>query len=213
MAGEQPVHRTQAVLQSLYIDGKRGLLLAAVLLALVVPAALGPELQALLRYDRDALAGGQWWRWISGHLVHLDLEHALLNGIGLALLWTLFAGLLRGRDWLAIVLLSMLSIDLGLWFGQPQLLWYVGASGVLHGIMAAGCVQLLRHRDRIAWPTALIFAGKLVYEQWQGPLPFETHAVVIVQAHLYGALGGLLAALLPLGLTAILRARNTVDQT
>ncbi len=213
MAGEQPVHRTQAVLQSLYIDGKRGLCLGAVLLALVLPALVQPELQALLRYDRNALAGGQWWRWVTGHLVHLDFEHALLNGIGFALLWTLFAGLLRGRDWLAIVLLSMLSIDLGLWFGQPQLLWYVGASGVLHGIMAAGCVQLLRHRDRIALPTALIFAGKLTYEQWQGPLPFETHAVVIVQAHLYGALGGLLAALLPLGLTAILRGRNTVDQT
>ncbi len=213
MGSDPPEHRTQAVLQSLYLDGKRGLTLAAVMLVLVLPAALSPSLQPLLRYDRSALAAGQWWRWVSGHLVHLDLEHALLNATGLALLWTLFGGLLRGLDWLLAVVLSVAAIDIGLWFWQPQLLWYVGASGVLHGIMAAGCVQLLRHHDRIAWPTVLIFVGKLAYEQWQGPLPFETHAVVVTQAHLYGAAGGLTGALLPWGVAAILRARNTAGQT
>ena len=86
MAGEQPVHRTQAVLQSLYIDGKRGLCLGAVLLALVLPALVQPELQALLRYDRNALAGGQWWRWVTCHLVHLDFVQEFVDRSGRCLI-------------------------------------------------------------------------------------------------------------------------------
>ena len=88
---------------------------------------------------------------------------------------------------------------------MPELDWYVGLSGVLHGCMAAGLAAwLARARDPLVLLVAVLFAAKLGWEQWQGPLPFTAGTLalpVIVEAHSYGALGGLAAAL-------VLRARR-----
>ena len=100
----------------------------------------------------------------------------------------------------------MASIDTGFWLLDPSLQWYVGASGLLHGVMAAGTLQLLRLRDRLAWPTLALFLAKLTWEQLQGPLPLESNGPVVVNAHLYGAAGGLAAGMLLWGRVAIMRA-------
>jgi rhomboid family GlyGly-CTERM serine protease len=201
MGGDGPVKSVARLLTSLNGDGRRGWTLLLACAALVVPALVlqGPDGEALrgaLRYDRAAVATGQVWRLVTGHLVHLDAGHALLNAAGLVLLWVLFAGLRTPAYWLGVALMSLLAIDAGFWWLEPQLAWYVGASGLLHGLMAAGTLCLIQDRDRIGIPTALVFAAKIAWEQRVGPLPLETHATVIVAAHLYGALGGLLAAAL-----------------
>lgn len=208
MADDAPVKSIRPVLASLNGDGRRGFALLAACAVLGAPTLGGDVLRTLLRYDRAAIADGQWWRLVTGHFVHLDAGHALLNTAGLVLLWVLFAGLRTPRYWLGVLLASLLAIDLGFWWLQPQLAWYVGASGLLHGVMAAGTACLLQERDRLAIPTAALFIGKLAWEQSVGPLPLETHATVIVAAHLYGAIGGLLAAILPSALrVAIMRPR------
>jgi membrane associated rhomboid family serine protease len=84
----------------------------------------------------------------------------------------------------------VVAIGVGFWFVSTQLIWYVGASGVLHGVFACGCIALIRQRDRIGVIAAVIFACKLAYEQWHGPLPFESADLVVTVAHLYGAMGG-----------------------
>jgi hypothetical protein len=207
MAGAEPVKARPGWLDVLHLRGRRGVTLAILCAALILPSPWH-RLIRLLAYEREGLAAGQWWRGLTAHVVHLDFEHAVLNAAGLALLWTLFAGLLRGRDWLLTVLLSVAAVDLGLWYLQPQVHWYVGASGVLHGIMAGGCVALLRSGDRAGWPATVLCVAKLAYEQWQGALPFETHATVVTAAHLYGAVGGALAALPAAAQAAILRRRK-----
>lgn len=73
----------------------------------------------------------------------------------------------------------------------------MGASGVLHGLMAAGVVAYVRRRDPLGWIMAALLAAKLAYEQVHGPLPFAGKGVpVVVDAHLYGASAALLAAIL-----------------
>jgi rhomboid family GlyGly-CTERM serine protease len=208
MSGDAPVKSVRPVLASLNGDGRRGIALLVACAVLILPVLGGATLQGALRYERVAVAAGQWWRLVTGHVVHLDLRHALLNAAGLVLLWVLFAGLRTPRYWLFVLLASMLAIDVGFWWLEPQLAWYVGASGLLHGLMAAGTLCLLQDRDRIAMPTAAIFIAKLAWEQAVGPLPLETHATVIVDAHLYGAAGGLSAAALSWARhVAIMRAR------
>jgi rhomboid family GlyGly-CTERM serine protease len=151
---------------------------------------------AALRYDRSALLAGQWWRLASAHMVHLDLRHALLNGLGLLLMWALFVRDYRARQWFLIVLAAAAAIDAGLWFRDTGVLWYVGASGVLHGVMAAGILAELRRGELAGVALAVLLLAKLAYEQWTGALPFAGAAVpVVVNAHLYGALGGVAAAL------------------
>ncbi|MEO6078799.1 MAG: rhombosortase [Steroidobacteraceae bacterium] len=169
--------------------------------ALLAPLAGGEPLRLLWRYERLAVANGQWWRLLTAHLIHIDTWHALLNCMGLALLWALFARSYRLSQWLVAIGLTLISIDLGFWFISTGLAWYVGASALLHGVFACGCIALVRQRDRIGYVAAAIFAAKLLWEQLYGPLPFETEHPVITASHAYGAVGGALAGLL-------LRGRN-----
>ena len=142
--------------------------------------------------ERTAIAAGEWWRLLTAHFVHLDLEHALLNTLGLVLMWALFARDYRpravaghpghGPGWRSMP---------GLWLRDPNVDWYVGASGALHGVMAAGTLAHVRRGDLDGWILAVFMVAKLAYEQLHGALPFaESGEPVVVNAHLYGALGG-----------------------
>jgi rhomboid family GlyGly-CTERM serine protease len=132
---------------------------------------------------------------LTAHFVHLDAGHALLNSLGLVLMWALFARDYSPLRWLAIYLASALAISLGLYVFDPQIEWYVGASGALHGVMAAGTWAHLRRRDLDGWILAVFIVAKLTYEQFAGSMPFSGAANTVVDAHLYGAIGGLALAL------------------
>ena len=186
--------RVHGALASLNCDGRRGLGLLAVSLLLLLLTLAGDSARRALRYDRAGLAAGQYWRLLGAHLVHLDVRHALLNSLGIVLMWALFARDYSPRQWLVIVLASIAAIDAGLWLGDSTVLWYVGSSGALHGVMAAGTVAHLREGERDGWILAALLMGKLVYEQWAGPLPLSGSDPVVVDAHLYGVLGGALTA-------------------
>ena len=165
-----------------------------VALALLVSGDWGRE---GLRFDRTGIAAGEAWRLLTGHLVHLGVTHALLNLAGLALVWFLAGHAFSTRQWLWIIAGSVAAIDVGLWFGNPSLEWYVGLSGLLHGMLAAGIVAGLAARSGEAVVLAVVVAGKLAWEQFAGPLPGSeatSGGAVIVDAHLYGVIGGSLVA-------------------
>jgi len=188
--------RLHRLAKSLNCDGRRGLLLLAVCLLLLLIQSGGAAAQLALRYDREALAAGQWRRLLTAHVVHLGYEHAVLDVAGLALLWALFARDYSLRGWLLILALSVAGIDAGLWLLSSTTQWYVGSSGVLHGVLAAGTCAHLRRREPDGWILAVFLVGKLIYEQAHGALPLTAGGAVIVDAHLYGAVSGALAAAL-----------------
>ena len=188
------IHRARRV------QGNTNWLTVAAVVALVTGLWLaGPEVTAALRYERAAVLDGQWWRLVTGHLVHADAAHLAWNLAGAALVWWLFGAEYGRLEWLVIVLASAAAIDIAFLGWMPGLDWYVGLSGVLHGCMAAGLAAwLARARDPLVLLVAILFAAKLVFEHWQGPLPFTAGTLalpVVVEAHSYGAIGGLAAAL------------------
>jgi rhomboid family GlyGly-CTERM serine protease len=183
------VNHVHRLLKSLNCDGLRGVALLAICAALLLLDLTGEHGRILLRYDRAALAGGEAWRLLTAHVVHLDLRHALLNGCGLVLMWALFARDYTGRQWLLVVLGAVVAIDAGLWLLDSTVQWYVGSSGALHGIMAAGVLAHLRRREAYGWILAGFLAAKLSWEHWVGPSPLAG-GVVVVDAHLYGVIGG-----------------------
>jgi len=192
----QPVDRFKSLLTSLNGDGRYGFTLLALCILLLLPELAGEWARAGLSYQRTNIAEGEWWRLITAHFVHLDLQHALLNTMGLVLMWSLFARDYRPREWLIIILVVIAGIDVGLWLRDTNVAWYVGASGLLHGIMTAGTVAHLRRGDIDGWILAIFIVVKLSYEQLSGALPFsESGEPVVVNAHLYGAVSGLVAAL------------------
>src|SRR6185369_4054684 len=97
-----PVYRFKSVLTSLNGDGIYGLALLAVAASLLLPEIGGDATRAALRYDRMAIAAGEWWRLITAHFVHIDLEHTLLNVMGFVLMWAIFARDFSPRQWLIV---------------------------------------------------------------------------------------------------------------
>src|SRR6516164_5118138 len=188
------VNHVQRVIRSLNYDGRRGIALLAACLVLLLLTLTGEGGRTLLRFERSGLAKGEWWRLLSAHVVHLDLHHALLNILGLALVWALFARDYSPKAWLAIVLGAMVAIDAGLWLGDSTVQWYVGSSGALHGALAAGVLAHVRKGEPHGWLLAGLLAAKLLYEQAVGALPFSGSDPVVVDAHLYGVAGGVAVA-------------------
>jgi rhomboid family GlyGly-CTERM serine protease len=182
------------VLKSLNGDRGYGIALVCVLAMMLVPELEGQAAREAMSYQRAALSDGQWWRLLSAHFVHLDFEHAALNSLGVVLMWALFARDYRPLAWLAIYLVASLVVSAGLWFFSPQVEWYVGASGALHGVMTAGTLAHLRRGDLDGWILAIFIVVKLGYEQLSGALPFAGSPDTVVDAHLYGAIGGVVLA-------------------
>jgi rhomboid family GlyGly-CTERM serine protease len=117
------------------------------------------------------------------------------------LMWSLFAQDYDVVEWCAIVLAGALAISSGLWWLSPRVSWYVGASGVLHSVMAAGVAKHLAQR---AWDRWILLAGlcaKLAWEQWGGPAA----PLIVVDAHLYGAACGFAVGAALSWRTAIIR--------
>src|ERR1700722_6629148 len=194
MNAKGPVTMIRRILTSLNCDGMYGVGLLVACAVLLLPELGGDAGRALLRYDRVALAAGQWWRLLTAHVIHLGPEHAALNSLGLVLMWALFARDYKPGQWVSITLASIAAIDAGLWLRDSTVAWYVGSSGALHGVMAAGTLAHVRRRDLDGWILAAFIIVKLTYEQTSGALPFAEGEGVVVDAHLYGALGGVAVA-------------------
>ena len=167
------------------------------LLALCLLLAAGSdEVRDLGRYDRDAIESGEYWRLVTGHLVHLGFGHLWPNLAALAIVGMLFEDVFRNADWWRVSAASAAAIDLGLYAFDSNVLWYVGLSGVLHGLVAAGALALLVRRQMLGAILLVGLGAKLLFEQIAGPVPFTAESVggpVVVAAHLYGAVGGVIA--------------------
>lgn len=177
---------------------RNGWPVVAVLGLLAVALAFGgDEFRLLGRYDRAALAQGEYWRLLTAHILHLGWGHLWPNVVALVLIGALFNDVLDRFAWLALALCAALAIDGGLYLFDPQVDWYVGLSGVLHGLVAGGALAWLFERQSFGGWLLAGLGVKLVFEQIAGPLPFTAAATggpVIVAAHLYGAAGGLAAS-------------------
>ncbi|HEY7672792.1 MAG TPA: rhombosortase [Gammaproteobacteria bacterium] len=164
---------------------------------LCIAMALGGDgARELFRYDRIALADFELWRLVSAHLVHLSAGHTALNVTALAIIALLFDTALDSFDWIVSAALAALAIDFGLYFFSPDVVWYVGLSGALHGIMVAGALALAVARSRLGAVLIVLVVAKIAWEHWAGPLPLSeltSGGPVVTEAHLYGAVGGAIA--------------------
>lgn len=162
-----------------------GLLCLMALLQLWAPA---------LDWQRAAIGQGAVWRLLTGQLVHLNWTHWALNGSGLLLLAWVFRDEVSSRGAGLAVLLLAGVVGVGLFLGDAALGRYAGFSGVLHGLLYAALVLTWR---RTPWINAIALAVLLARLYAEQRPDYDTlylqawiGAPVAVDAHLYGALGG-----------------------
>lgn len=154
-------------------------------------------LKDILDFERTKIQDGQWWLLVSGHLSHLGWLHWLLNNVALLIIWELFYRKYSTlKACLEFVFLA-LCVGLGIYSFNPEVEWYVGLSGILHGMFAIGILREVFQRNILSVVVLLGLITKITWEQTVG---ITTGALfnedeVLVDAHLYGALGGCLATI------------------
>jgi membrane associated rhomboid family serine protease len=159
---------------------KEAVLPLALVSLLIVFQLAGHGAIHVLRYERSAVLAGEAWRLVTGHLVHADAVHLAWNVLGVLIVGFLFTREYTARQWLGILLASLAAIDAGFLLLEPELEWSVGFS------------------DPVTWFVTVLFAAKLAWEHYAGALPFTAGSLslpVVHEAHTYGAVGGLAAAL------------------
>jgi len=170
-------------------------------MALLLLLGLGGEAVRLaLRYDADAIAAGQWWRLLTANFVHLGWWHLFLNEMGLLVLVLLCPERLSPWVWARRLLLISLGMSCGLYFFVPGTHWYVGMSGVIHGLFVLGLGrQIVAERDLIAAGCLAYLVGKIGWEMISGVPVSDEAAIggsVLVESHLYGSLSALIYGLI-----------------
>lgn len=159
---------------------------------------LGDTGRLCLRYDRVAIAQGEVWRLLTGNLVHLGWWHWFLNELGIIVFVLLCPDPLSGWVWARRVVLLGVGMTTCLYFLVPEMRWYVGLSGVSHGLFLLGLGRQALARDLIAVGCLAFLFGKLAWEMAMGVPVSDEQAIggrVALESHLYGALSALLYGL------------------
>ncbi|WP_145928854.1 rhombosortase [Termitidicoccus mucosus] len=180
--------------------------LALAALALLA-AALPPAFTDALQFDRDAIARGELWRFLTAHLTHFGVSHLRWDVFALLLLGTMAEGKSR-RDWLAALAVSAPAITLLVWALQPHFTHYRGLSGLdcaAYGVIVGHLFRdglRARHHFTLAL-AVLAFAAalaKCAYELATGTAFFvgaTTAFAPVPLAHLAGVLTGALVTMTP----------------
>jgi len=99
-------------------------------------AAAPPGAGDLLEFDRERILAGEFWRTLTGQVVHWSESHLLWNAVGAGLLATWFREL-PSRFWAIAGTAGALAVATGLLLETPPLDEYRGLSGVLYGWLVA----------------------------------------------------------------------------
>jgi len=152
------------------------------------------------QYALSEITAGQWWRLITGNLIHLNWQHFAMNASALIVMLILLPDSLKLGELFSVFLLCSLGVTLALWAFHPSIYWYVGLSGALHGVLVVLLLlDIVAHKNSWSVILCMLLMAKLAWEGLMGPLPGSEATAggpVVVQAHFYGALSGVIMFLL-----------------
>jgi rhomboid family GlyGly-CTERM serine protease len=143
------------------------LFIAVALIALLCQCH--PAWRPVLLYDRAAIAGGQWWRLWTGHVVHFGWPH-FVTDTGL---WVILGFMLGGnptRLFPVALFLVPAAISAAVYFFAPDMMRYGGLSAVDLTLLLFVAGRGWQHNWKDwFWPAVLvIYVGEIVFEATLG---------------------------------------------
>ncbi|WP_070963700.1 rhombosortase [Vibrio sonorensis] len=168
------------------------------LLIFISLVCLGLQFEPLASFSiwyRPEIEQGQWWRILTGNLTHTNFAHLGMNMAGLWVITWLFKP--HRNDLIKVILLAALFVGMGNLFTPATS--YAGLSGILHGIFGYCALKEVFHGRKSSLLLVFGLIGKLAWEHFVGASESTAAMIgarVAVEAHLYGAVGGLLMALI-----------------
>jgi len=151
-------------------------------------------------YHRTNISEGQWWRIITGNLIHSNYTHLALNLAGLWILGFLFIDSLKIKTFIFSIVFLCLIVGTGLYIYTPELDVYYGFSGVLYGLFLIGAFSaILQHDYFTGISVALLLFFKVAWDLFKGGSLTSEKLIgipVATDAHLYGVLGASLTCCL-----------------
>ncbi len=162
--------------------------------AAVVFAA--PALQGALIYDRLAVAEGEWWRLLTGNLVHHSPSHFMSDVLAVFVAGSLIERR-RYPCFPVVCLLAAAAIGAALYVVVPDMGYYGGLSGVATGSVVYLCLHGLAQTGPWKSLCLLVLAGvgvKLVLEfTLPGFIAVNVGEQPFVSVPLAHAIGGMIA--------------------
>ena len=159
---------------------------------LVVLHYLAPG-HASLFYSQTGIRAGEYWRLITGHLMHADMQHLIWNCLGLLVLGTLIERFSR-LDWWISLLVGIASVNMLLLSPYAQIDHYIGLSGVLNTMLVVALWKEW-HQSRSWWVVSIFFTcvAKVVLEVNRGESVLTNISwPPYAWAHVAGLLGGII---------------------
>ncbi|WP_308365621.1 MULTISPECIES: rhombosortase [unclassified Microbulbifer] len=181
---------------SITIDGRGSLATVSCVLGIIVSGwLLNSLLFEDLGYNRTGILEGEVWRLLSSNFLHTNAFHMLLNGSGLLVLWFLHGNCFRNMELVGGLLFISLLTTTGLFLFERDLIWYVGLSGALHGLVVWGCFRDFSSHPYVSTALLACLAAKLFWETDNTDFQLTAdliEAPVVTAAHLWGSLSGVL---------------------
>ena len=165
----------------------------------ILSAVICTYYQEIFIYQRQLLEQGQLWHLFSGHFAHLNGKHLILNLIAWIIIFFLGISYLSPLRWIILLLILSLTISAGLYYFIPEVTYYGGLSGVLHGYFAYILVMWIKNQQKFAWIILFLLIIKTLVENFSdtGSSTAEyLNIQVVTEVHLIGVIVGTLSALL-----------------
>jgi rhomboid family GlyGly-CTERM serine protease len=154
-----------------------------------------PQASSWLAYYHTGIKQFEIWRLLTATFCHTNFNHLAMNLIGLVVTIGLFIDTFKNRLLLPLIIFTSLFIGLALFLFEPQVIWYMGLSGVLHGLFSFAVAKDIARKDRWGYLLGGGLFIKVSHEQLYGAHQSTIeliNAPVLVNAHLYGAIAGII---------------------
>lgn len=153
-----------------------------------------PEIKEYLSLNRDKILLGEYWRIVTGNIVHTNIYHWVMNILALTFIFYIFKPSIKEFEIVGFLLCLLVGIEI---YFFTDINNYKGLSGVLHGLFAYYVLkELIDDNKDIFMFIALFGLTVKVTLELNGDsnqyLENLINARIAIESHFYGAINGVI---------------------